>query len=88
MWSRPLTRVQIGLGYGAAPLVRCLNILLAHNVRIHKVTCNQGHFSSIIPVLLEVAIRHPGRNSMVALIAALNQISYGCREVACDFEAA
>jgi len=82
MWPlRRQTRIQIGLGYGLSSLIRCLNILLAHQIRLHEVTCMDGHFSSIIPVAIEVTLTHPGRKKMDALVAALHQVSYGCHEV-------
>lgn len=86
MWGSRLTRIEIGLGYGASSLVRCLNVLLAHRARLHEVTFKAEPFSSVIPIALEVTLARPRRKKMDALVAALNQVSYGCHEVDIDSE--
>jgi hypothetical protein len=85
MWPiRRQTRIQIGLGYGVSSIIRCLNVLLGHRVQVQELTCKDGHCSSIIPIALEVTIKHPGHKRMETIVAALNQVSYGCREVDID----
>lgn len=82
MWSvRRLTQIEILLGYGTSSAIRCVNLLLAHEVVLKEVVCKPENASSIIPLMLQVTLRHPGEQKMRAIVSALNQISYGCREV-------
>jgi hypothetical protein len=85
MWGvRRLTRIQINLGHGALPLIGCLNILVTHRVRVERLACRDPRPSSLVPIALEVTVRHPGRKKLDIVIAALNRNSYGCHEVEFD----
>jgi hypothetical protein len=79
-------RVQFGLGHGAKSLIRCINLLIAHHICIQSLTCKEERFSPLIPVAIEVTMKNPGRKKMKAILSALNEITYGCRELVVDPE--
>jgi hypothetical protein len=79
--SRSVARIEIRLGYGLDSLIRCLNTLILQDVCIRELHRNDRQTSSIVPIAIQVTMRHPGRKKLEDLIVELDRISYGCHEI-------
>jgi hypothetical protein len=82
MWGhgRPIC-LEIALGYSVDTCIKCLAILVEHEMRIVDLRLLAKGQASAIPIRIQVTVRHPGRKRLSVVIRAVDEVSYGCRAV-------
>ncbi len=78
---RSTVTLRVLLGYNLGSWAQCVNILIEHKVRPVKFTLNDDLPRTIGAGVVKMTLFDPGERKLNAVVAALNNASFGCSHV-------